>query len=301
VEGSSELNNNALRQRFTLETPHFTYDGTHQPIGTVDVGEVFEIETIDCWSGLYQYRAFTARNLDGVTGPIFIRGAMPGDVIAVTLHNVEVTTVGSVVVSHCSSPLPACWWGEEFECRSFPIEDGKIIVSESTQIPIHPVVGCIATAPEREVVLSIREGAFGGNVDCAEITTGATVFLPVGRVGALLYMGDCKAIMADGEITQPPEVGTLITASVKVLSKPDTMQWPRVETDDSLLTVVSGPSLTDACRGAFREMLYWLESDYKMNRQDAAILMAMVSRTGLCQISNTLHTAKCIMPRSWLN
>jgi acetamidase/formamidase len=126
------------------------------------------------------------------------------------------------------------------------------------------------------------------------------VYLPVANEGALLYLGDCKAIEGDGEITQPPEVGTLITASVKVLPKPETMRWPRVETEESLVTVVSGTSLIDICRGAFKEMLDWLESDYRMDRQDAAILMGMVARSGLCQISNTLSTAKCIMPRSWL-
>ena len=309
MEGPSTMNTDAPRQRFALETPHFTYDATHEPVGAVDVDEIFEVETVDCWNGVYQdpsgftpeNRAYTARNLDGVTGPVFIRGAMPGDVIAVTLHNVEVTTVGSVVVSRCAAASPIDWYGEEFECRSYPIEDGKIIVSETTKVPIHPVVGCIATAPDREVVLSIREGVYGGNMDCAEMTTGATVLLPVENEGALLYLGDCKAIVTDGEITQAPEVGTLITASVKVISKPGTMRWPRVETEDSLLTVVSLPSLTDACRHAFKEMLNWLESDYKMDRQDAAILMGMVSQTGLCQISNTLPTAKCIMPRKWLN
>ena len=305
---NSDVTSAAPRRRFVCEKQRFTYDSSHEPIGIVEAGETFEVETLDCWSGLYQHesgftpenRAYTAKNYDGVNGPVFVRGASPGDVVAVTLHNVEITTVGSVVLSRCTSPSPRYWWGEEFACRAFPIEDGEVIISDSKRIPIRPLVGCIATAPAREVLLSPRQGVFGGNMDCAEITSGATVVLPVEHEGALLYFGDCKAVMGDGEITQPPEVGTLITASVAVRTKPKTMRWPRVETDEALVTIVSGPSLADACRSAYKEMLDWLESEYEMERHEGATLMAMVAQTGLCQITSPFETAKCIMPRRWL-
>ena len=42
---------------------------------------------------------------------------------------------------------------------------------------------------------------------------GATVVLPVEHAGGGLYFGDCKALMGDGEIVGPPEVGALVTAS----------------------------------------------------------------------------------------
>jgi acetamidase/formamidase len=137
-------------------------------------------------------------------------------------------------------------------------------------------------------------------MDCPEITIGATVLLPIEHEGALLYFGDCKAVMADGEITQPPEVGTLITASAAIRDKPKTMRSPRVETEESLVTIVSAQTIGDACRAAYREMLNWLESDYGMDRSEAATLMAMVAQPGLCQITSILETAKCIMPRRWL-
>ena len=59
------------------------------------------------------------------------------------------------------------------------------------------------------------QGRYGGNLDCRELRAGATVVLPVEHDGAGLYFGDCKALMGDGEIVGPPEVGALVTASAE--------------------------------------------------------------------------------------
>ncbi len=78
------------------------------------------------------------------------------------------------------------------------------------------------------------------------------------------------------------------------------MRWPRVETESHLTTVVSDISLADACRQAFREMLNWLEEDTGESRATLALLLGMVGDTGVCQISNRLHTARCTVPRAAL-
>jgi tetratricopeptide (TPR) repeat protein len=122
----------------------------------------------------------------------------------------------------------------------------------------------------------------------------------VARGLSWLALGDAKAAMGDGEVVQPPEVDTLITASARPMPRPPTMRWPRVVTETLLMTVVSGTTIDDACREAFKELLDWIESEYGLPRQDAAMLMGMVAQTGLCSLSNTLHTAKCRIGRSWL-
>jgi acetamidase/formamidase len=161
-------------------------------------------------------------------------------------------------------------------------------------------MGCLAAAPADEVVLSKREGSYGGNIDCNQVTGGATVVLPVEVEGAFLYFGDCKAAMGDGEIVQPPEVGTLITASAQPRPRPNSMASPRVETPEFVMTVVSARTLDEACRAAFAELLAWIEEDYGVAREEAALLMGMVAHVGVCQISNTFATGKCSLPRAYL-
>ena len=78
------------------------------------------------------------------------------------------------------------------------------------------------------------------------------------------------------------------------------MEWPRIETAESLITIVSERPLEWSARLAFRELLNWVVEDYNLTRPRAAMLLAMVAHAGICQISNTDYTASCTMPRDVL-
>jgi len=78
------------------------------------------------------------------------------------------------------------------------------------------------------------------------------------------------------------------------------MTWPRIETADTLTTLVSGTPLEWSARQAFRELLGWVVEDTDLGRPQAALLLGMVANTGICQISNTEYTASCSVPRDVL-
>ena len=78
------------------------------------------------------------------------------------------------------------------------------------------------------------------------------------------------------------------------------MTWPRIETADTLTTLVSGRPLEWSARQAFSELLGWVVEDTDLPRRQAALLLAMVAHAGICQISNTDYTAYCAMPRDVL-
>jgi len=127
------------------------------------------------------------------------------------------------------------------------------------------------------------------------------VVLPVAHEGGGLYFGDCKALMGDGEIVGPPEVGAVVTASAEPRERPAALEWPRIETSDSFTTLVSGTPLEWSARQAFHELLNWVTEDFVLPRPKAALLLAMVAHTGICQISDTEYTAYCTMPRDVLH
>lgn len=286
----------------------YTYSPDHEPIGTVAAGEAFTVITEDCFTARYrnaadfneQSAAWVEQNLDGVTGPIAVDGAAPGGAIAVKIESIDVTTPGCVVVSRCTSITPSDWWHEEDHVVNLPVEDGVIWLAEDWGVPVRPLIGCLASTPARETVLSRHEGGYGGNVDCGEITAGATVILPVEVSGAGVYFGDSKAAMGDGEVVCAPEVGTRILASATPIERPVSMHCPRVIDADSLTTIVSGISLADACRSAFRELKLWLEDDCGLTREESALVMGIGANCGIGQVSNLLHTAKCSIARSLL-
>jgi acetamidase/formamidase len=159
------------------------------------------------------------------------------------------------------------------------------------------VIGCLAARPADESPHASLQGRYGGNLDCKDLVAGATLVLPVEHDGAGLYFGDCKPMLTDGEIVGPPEVGALVTASAEPRERPASMTWPRLETPDSLMTLVSGKPLEVAARQAYRELLEWLVEDYEIDRRRAALLMGMVAHAGICQCSNDYFTAYAVTPR----
>ncbi len=294
-------------QRFEPDDLKFTYSAAHSPIGTVEPGEVCVVETEDCFTGRFrrpdgfspENLAWVLENLDGVTGPVAVAGARRGDAVAVTLHSVEVTTVGSTAWSTCAASSPADWWDEWYACDGLEVRDGHIHLGDLA-IAARPVVGCIATAPDRETVFSKMQGPYGGNMDCNQVRAGATVVLPVEVPGAYLYFGDSKARMGDGEVVQAPEVGTRLEVSVEVGPRPPEMGWPRILSVEQLVTVVSARTIDEGSKLAFAEMLAWCTTASGLSRADTAQVLGMIADVGICQVANSLPTARCTVDRAEL-
>jgi amidase len=296
-------------QTFAADDLKYVYSAEHEPIGSVRPGERFVVDTADCFTGRYrdpadfspESAAWVDANLNPVTGPISVDGALPGGAIEIYIEDITVTTPAAVVVSRCAARSPADWWHEEVYAVSLAVSDGRIWIRDDWSVPVRPLIGCLATAPARETVLTRHEGnSYGGNLDCSAITTGATVILPVEVAGGLLYFGDCKAAMGAGEVTCSPECGTRITAAAAPVPRPASMHAPRVRTSTHLSTVVSGISLADACRAAFLELKNWLQDEWHVDPDDAAVIMGMAADCGVCQVSNLLHTATCTIQREVL-
>jgi acetamidase/formamidase len=295
-------------QRFTASDAKYAYSPEHASIGTVQPGEPFEVESVEGFSNYFRSPAdFTPERYAeaeavkwAVTGPISVAGAKAGGAVAVTIHDVDVTTPGVVVYGGYTADEPLEWWDDESACELYPAEDGSLRFDERTTLPTRPLIGCLAVAPAEGTVHAKLQGRYGGNMDCRELRAGATLTLPVAHDGGGLYFGDCKALMGDGEIVGPPEVGALVTASAEPRERPALMEWPRIDTGDSLTTLVSGKPLEWSARQAFRELLNWVTGDFDLPRPKAALLLAMVAQAGICQISNTDYTAYCTMPRDVL-
>src|SRR4029077_1905266 len=282
-------------QRFSASTAKYSYSREHPPIGTVGPGERFEVESVEGFSGYFrdpsdftpEVYAEAEAHKWAVTGPISVAGAKANEAVAVTIHDVEVVTPGVVVYGAYTADDPLTWWDDESACELYPAQDGFLRFDDRTTLPTRPLVGCLAVAPAEGEVHAKLQGRYGGNMDCRELRAGATLILPVAHDGGGLYFGDCKALMGDGEIVGPPEVGALVTASAELRERPAAMEWPRLETADSITTIVSATPLEWRARLAFRELLEWVVEEYDLPRPKAALLLAMIANAGVCQISNT--------------
>jgi amidase len=296
-------------QRFPESDAKYAYSPDHAPIGTVQPGEVFEVESVEGYSGFFRKPSdFTPESYAraeavkwAVVGPIMVAGGQAGSAVAVTIHDVEITTPGVVTYGAYSRDVdPYEWWDDETGADVYPVDGGFVRFDEHTRVPTRPLIGCLAVMPAEDGVHAKLQGRYGGNLDCRELRAGATMILPVEHDGAGLYFGDCKALMGDSEIVGPPEVGAVVTASALPIERPLSMEWPRIETVDALITIVSGRPLEWVARRAFRELLNWIDDDYDLPRAKAALLLAMVAHARIAQISNAEYTSYCVAPRDVL-
>src|ERR1700677_4438338 len=127
------------------------------------------------------------------------------------------------------------------------------------------MVGVLGVAPVHGAVLTVDNGAHGGNLDVQEIGPGNTIIFPIEHDGAQLYVGDCHALQGDGECVGcgATEIGARVSLSVDLRDKPKRMAWPRIETPTHIATIVCARPLEDAMRMAFEQMVYWLPDAHR--------------------------------------
>lgn len=221
------------------------------------------------------------------TGPFYIDGALPGDILKVTLTRVRLNRdwAGSddALVPRAATadlardmkyePNEVRWKLDRDRGMATPEKPGEHMKNFS--IPVKPMLGCVATAPSTtgQPVGAGDSGFFGGNMDFNEIGEGASVYLPVNVVGALLYVGDGHALQGDGELNgNALETSMDVEFTVEVL-KDRKMHTPTVETDQYFETMALAGSLDDAFRDATEALTRWLMDEYKLTPSEAAVVM----------------------------
>jgi len=186
--------------------PHYAWDRALEPVAQVAPGEVFRLVVQDASDGQLD-RASTPTDVlaldftqvNPVTGPVWVDGTQPGDVLVVTVLDLEVDDWG------WTANIPG------FGLLSDDFPDPALRLSAVTghtveflpglHLPLMPMIGTIGVAPADPGPHSlVPPHAWGGNMDLRHLTAGSTLYLPVAVEGALLSVGDTHACQGDGEI-----------------------------------------------------------------------------------------------------
>lgn len=288
----------------------YTHSAANVPKLTVSPGERFQIETelnSGAWlKDLSSDPTVGSNNFPFVnpaTGPVFVTGARPGDVLKVTIHDIELDSIGYTQVKLAINPfrnwIQGDKWGPQF--RVVRIEDGLVHWSERIQIPIAPMIGVIGVAPQIEGISNADNGVHGGNLDVQEVTTGNVVHLPVQVEGALLHIGDVHAVQGDGELCTAGGIETrsVVTASVELAPKPASMTWPRIESESHLIAMGCARPLDDAFRIAVEEMIFWMVEETGCTQAEALMLLGQVAEARATQFVNPKYTYVCKVARQY--
>ena len=118
-------------------------------------------------------------------------------------------------------------------------------------------------------------------MDCVETAPGRSVWLPVHNPGALFFIGDAHARQGDGELTGvAAEISAKITLRFDLL-KHRRINWPRIVSDEHLMTIGSARPLEDAARIAWKELVLWMSEDYGFDQLEAYQLLGLAGEMRL--------------------
>ena len=279
---------------------HRTFSADTPPALRIWPGDVVRTRTVD--AGGVDWNAKT-RVLGGnpQTGPFYVEGAMPGDVLVVHVRKLRLDRPTAISDSGLVDRAITTDWASSHKDNEFKdvvwnldLAAGVARPAEPTErlkglaVPVRPMLGCVGVAPGfgNAARGTGDSGHIGGNMDFNEIREGATVYLPVQQPGALLYVGDGHALQADGELN-----GNALETSLDVefsvdLVREKSIAGPRIENDDYLMAMGLSGSLDDAFKEATSALASWLESEYGLTGPEAAILLGATVEYKISEVAD---------------
>ncbi|MEA5075218.1 MAG: acetamidase/formamidase family protein, partial [Coriobacteriia bacterium] len=266
-------------------------------------GEQLHLTTHDCFSGQLKTTADTLETLDWsitnpATGPIYIEGTKPGDVLRVDLHEVKahgpsvmIAVPGVGALGHLITEEETVILDHTEDTVSYK---GKVVVKQK------PMLGVIGVAPAEGTVPNSTPGPHGGNMDCTLITSNTRLYLTVAVEGALFGCGDMHAVMGDGEVVVcGAETPGEVTLTPQVVDIPG-LPTPFIENDEIVAVIASAETTDEAYKMALDMMHGFLTNVAGIPVNDAAMLMSLVGNLKFCQVVDPLLTVRFEFPKSVL-
>src|SRR5271156_1985153 len=260
--------------RHTIHHRHLGWDNSFAPAARIAPGESLEFDVVDASGGQLRESSSVADvgrmdfgKINPVTGPVYVDGAEPGDVLKVTLLSFVPSGWG------WTANIPGVGLlADEFKEAALHVwhYDAKTLApalyGRWAKVALKPFTGTIGVAPAQPGLHSIvPPRRVGGNMDVRDMGLGTELFLPVEVAGALFSVGDTHAAQGDGEVC-----GTAIESPMRValqfdLIKQQPLKFPRFKTSGPVTrhldakgyeaTTGIGPDLMEAARAAVRSMV----------------------------------------------
>jgi acetamidase/formamidase len=239
-------------------------------------------------------------HVNPVSGPVFVKGALPGDVLAVELLELRPSAWGWTALipgfGLLAEEFPDPW----LRIARIDPERGVVRFSDRISLPLRPFPGTIGVAPAEPGPHPILPPTrWGGNLDTRHLTAGSTLYLPVAVEGGLLSLGDTHAAQGDGEVC-----GTAIESAMDVVVRVSvrrdlTLAAPQLDVPVTAAAPSAGyhictgvgPDLMEAARDSTRAMIDHLGQRHGLEREEAYALVS---------VAGDLHIHELVDSPNWV-
>ena len=262
---------------------HFSRD--RPAVLTIDPGDTVVFKTLDAGWGLEPHRAGPWRprreiergpDDDGhaLTGPVAIRGAAAGLTLAVDIGALVPAAHGACL----AGGRPSAWNKRlgvvgDGVVQTYALDAATMTGTSSLgrTVRLRPFLGVMGMPPDEPGIHStIPPRATGGNLDCRELVSGSTLYLPIAVPGALFSTGDGHAAQGDGEVSGTAIECAMERAELTFRLRDDLpLATPIARTPNGWVTLGVHPDLDAAALIALNAMLDLLGRELGLSRRDA--------------------------------
>ena len=282
----------------TRDQTHNKFSRAIPPVLRVPSGAVIEAETEEASdaqilidSDVEDVVTMESDLIHPITGPVYVERALPGDVLAVTLHKIEIGDYGWVAISPGFGLLADEFTEPYLQTYALGPNATDVSFSNKITIPLKPFPGVMGVAPDTDEMLStIPPRANGGNMDDPHLVEGVTVYFPVFVEGALFSLGDAHSVQGAGEVCGTAiETPMKITYEVNVIKGKTYVREPQYETEDYYAVTAFGTTIDEAARKALRFMIDYLEAEHGMDRTEAYVLCTLAGDLKIAEVVDVPH------------
>jgi acetamidase/formamidase len=231
---------------------HYKWSKNNKPIAKVQQGEKVRMEIPDCFinqltenSTLEDLKKIDPASMDGASGPIWVEGAEPGDILEVDIQEIKPGKWGFSMTDEAYGILPGRFHDK---LTLWDLHDGLAVPRsgfKGIKLPINTFLGIMGVAPADGEFPMLPPQYFGGNIDNKLLTAGAKLYLPVNAPGALFSAADPHAAQGDGESGGTGiETSATVTLSFRVL-KGKPIKYPRAIVELSSKKCLLAMGITD--------------------------------------------------------
>ncbi len=247
-----------------------------------------------------------------ITGPIYIEGAEPGDVLEIRTVSIDYRVPYGVISNrHSKGALPGEYPlnNADIYTKVIPLDTEQEIgifrpVNDRPNIdlPLKPFMGIMGVAPvnPEEAVNSVPPGNYGGNVDIKHLIAGTSLYLPVQVPGALFYTGDPHCAQGNGEVALTAIECSLTPTFELIVHKDMQLESPMAETEEAWLAIGLDKDLDEAMKKAVRESLRIVEEEYGLTKQDALLFGSAAIDYEVSQVVDIVKGIHGVIPKDIL-
>ncbi len=301
-----------LSLKATPQTVHTGFfDATIPPVLTINSGDTVSLSTMMLMDGqlrcgmtmeeLFAKRqSYVDRKVGPhtLTGPIFVKGAEPGDVLEIKIQKLVPASCG--VNYHMPGKmnlggLPEDFAAGQFKTLQHDLQKMETAFGPGIVIPLKPFLGVMGVAPKPgEKRPAAVPDYFGGNMDNKELVAGTTLYLPVNAPGALFSTGDAHAVQGDGEVNVTASETAMEEAVLQFVVRKDMkLERPMVETPTHWIATGYHKDLNEAVKIALRDTIQFLSKNKGLTADDAYALSSLAVDLRVTQIvdgNKGIHT-----------